>query len=66
MCFTSQEKELHYKPSLSIYAATQTSITAPVLQVHGGKLIFLLHRLKEIKLLKGITTIRKIYIKSNR
>lgn len=68
LCFTSQEKELHSKPSPSIRAATQTSLTAPVLEIHGDKLyllLLLLHGLKETKLLKGITTIRKIYIKSH-
>lgn len=69
ICFTLQEKELHSKPSPSICAATLTSLTVPVFEIHGDKLylllLLLLHGLKETKLLKGITTVRKICIKSH-
>lgn len=37
LCFTLQEKELYSKPSPSICAATQTSLAAPVLEIHEDK-----------------------------
>lgn len=67
-CFTLQEKELYSKPNPSICAATQTTLTAPVLEIHGDKayfLLLLLHGPKNPKFLTGINTIREIYIKSH-